>query len=108
VVGFARLSGAALLCAHWGWFVGCGVGDLGRFLFPDHSQRLPASTFYGAAGVRAGLEFPVAPPRFFLRTAFDLRAPIHPASYTFGSTTVFQAAGLGVGFGLGFVAELAP
>jgi hypothetical protein len=107
-VSFARVSGALLLCAHFGWFAGCGVGDVGRFIFPDHAQRLPASVFYGAAGVRAGFEFPVAPPRLFVRIAADVRAPIHPASYTFGTTTVFQAAGPGVGLGLGFLAELPP
>ncbi|MFT3775157.1 MAG: hypothetical protein QM820_58160 [Minicystis sp.] len=107
-VRFARLSGALLLCAHWGWFAGCGVGDVGRFIFPDHPRELPASTFYAAVGVRAGLEFPVAPPRFFLRVGLDVRAPIHQVSYTIGTATGFQAAGPGVGLGLGFLAELPP
>jgi hypothetical protein len=107
-LSFARLSGAVLLCAHWGWFSGCGVGDAGRFLFPNHTQKLPASTFYGAAGVRAGLEFPVGSPRLFLRAALDLRAPIHPASYTVGTTVRFQAAGPGAGLGLGMLVELPP
>jgi hypothetical protein len=107
-VSFARLSGALLLCGSWGWFAGCGVGDVGRVLFPDHVHALPASVFYGAVGARAGLEFPVAPPRFFLRAALDLRAPIHPASYKPDGVSIFEATGLGVGLGLGFLVELPP
>src|SRR5262249_40795573 len=105
-VNFARVSGALLVCAHVGWFAGCGVGDVGQFLFPHRAPVLPPSAFYGAVGVRAGLEFPVAPPRFFVRAAVDLRAPIHPVNYMFGNTAVFQAAGPGIGLGLGFLAEL--
>jgi hypothetical protein len=59
-------------------------------------------------GVRAGLEFPVAPPRLFLRAAMDLRAPIYPASYVFHGASLFQSAGPGVGLGLGLLAELPP
>jgi hypothetical protein len=109
-VGFARLSGAMLLCGHWGWFVGCGVGDAGRFIFPDHVPALPASTFYGAAGVRAKLEFPVAPPLVFLSVAVDLRAPIPPVNYVArnAGTTVFETAGPAFGLGLGLLWELSP
>jgi hypothetical protein len=105
-VSFARLSGALLLCGHWGWFTGCGVGDAGRFLFPNHIHALPASAPYDAAGVRANLEFPVAPPRIFLRVGVDVRAPIHPGNYNADAVTIFKSAGLGFGFGLGLVAEL--
>jgi hypothetical protein len=105
---FARVSGALLVCGHFGYFAGCGVGDVGRFLFPNHFQTLPASALYSAVGVRAALEFPVVPPRFFLRTAVDLRAPIHPASYSWMNANLFQAAGLGVGLGLGVLLELPP
>jgi hypothetical protein len=97
-----------LLCAHWGWFTGCGVGDAGRIWFPNHIQALPASILYGAAGVRVGLEFPVAPPRLFLRSALDLLAPIHPAKLSLGGAPIFEAAGPSVGLGLGVVVELAP
>lgn len=111
-VTVTRVSGALLLCGHYGWFAGCGVADVGRIFFPrvafPHVAPLPASTLYATAGVRVGLEFPIAPPRFFLRAAFDLRAPIGMSSYTYKNTTVFEAAGLGVGVGFGFVAELAP
>lgn len=106
-VSFARLSGALVLCGHYSWFVGCGVGDVGRMFFLD-SQKLPASALYVSAGVRMGAEFPVAPPRFFLRASLDLRTPIRVVSYTYRDITVFQTAGLGVGAVLGFVAELGP
>jgi hypothetical protein len=105
-VSFARLSGALLLCAHIGWFAGCGAGDAGRFLFPNHVHALPDSVFYGAAGVRAGLEFPVAPPRLFLRVGLDVRAPIHPASYSTAHGSIFEAAGPSGGVGLGVLTEL--
>jgi hypothetical protein len=107
-VSFARVSGAMVLCAHFGLFAGCGVGDAGGFIFPNHVQELPASTVYGAIGVRAGLELPVAPPRFFLRVTLDLRAPIHPASYTHRGDSAFEAAGPSGGLGLGGLFELAP
>ena len=107
-VAFARLSGALLVCAHFGWFAGCGVADVGRFFFPNHIQALPASAFYGAAGVRAGLEFPVVSTRVFLRVAMDLRAPISPARFVSKRANVFAAAGPGAGLGLGVVVELPP
>jgi hypothetical protein len=107
-VSFARVSGALLVCGHYSWFVGCGVGDAGRFIFPNHVQVLPASTFYGAVGARVGLEFPVAPPRFFLRVAVDMRAPIPPASYARQGAVVFETAGPGIGIGIGGLFELAP
>jgi hypothetical protein len=107
-VRFARASGALLACAHLAWFVGCGVGDVGRLLFPDHAPALPAAAFYGAAGVRTGLEAPVVPSRLFLRTTVDLLAPIHPKSYVTAHDTLFQVAGPGVGLGLGLVLELPP
>jgi hypothetical protein len=107
-VSFARLSGALLLCGHWGWFAGCGVGDAGRFFFPNHIPTLPASTFYGAVGARASLEFPVAPPLTFLRVAVDLRAPAPPARYWARSTntTIFETAGPAIGLGIGLLWEL--
>jgi hypothetical protein len=68
----------------------------------------PPSAFYGAAGVRARLEFPVAPPRLFLSVAVDMRAPIHPVSYTHGGASIFVSAGLSAGLGLGLLAEFPP
>jgi len=105
-VSFGRVSGALLLCGHWRWFTGCGVGDAGRFFFPDHIQALPASVLYGAIGVRTSLEFPVAPPRVFLRVGLDVRAPIHPASYKPEGVNIFEVAGPSVGLGFGLVTEL--
>jgi hypothetical protein len=84
------------------------VADAGAFLFPRHSQGLPTSALYTALGVRAALEFPVVAARFFLRAAVDLRAPIRPASYWVMTTNIFEAAGLGVGLGLGALFEIAP
>ena len=107
-MSFGRLSGAFLLCGHFGWFAGCGIGDAGRFFFPDRAGLLPASVFYGAVGARTRLEFPVAPPRLFLSTSVDVRAPIHPASYLFKGNSVFDAAGPSVGLGVGALFELAP
>jgi hypothetical protein len=107
-VSFARVSGALVLCGHLSWFVGCAVGDVGRFVFPNHIHELPASTFYGAVGVRAGLELPVVPPRLFLRVGVDLRAPIPPVRKAAGGVDVFASAGPGVGLGLGALFELAP
>lgn len=107
-VTFARISGALLVCAHGGWFAGCGVADAGRIIFPAHPQTLPSSTWYGAVGVRAGVDFPVKPGRVFVRTLLDLRAPIRPANYSFRGQDVFVASGLGFGLGLGVVVELPP
>ncbi len=105
-VTFARMSGALFACAHIGWFAGCGVGDMGAFLFPAHNPALPKSAFYGAAGVRASASFPIAPPRLFLDTTIDLRVPIHPVSYSTTSAKYFEAAGLGGGLGVGLKLEL--
>ena len=107
-VSFARLTGGLVVCAHFGWFAGCGVADAGRFIFPDHVQALPASIFYGSAGARARFEFPVAPPLVFLSTSMDLRAPIHPVSYSTPHGNIFEAAGPSAGFGLGLTLELPP
>jgi hypothetical protein len=107
-VSYARVSGALLLCAHFGWFAGCGVGDVGRFFFPDRIAGLPPSTFYGAAGVRTNLEFPIAPPHLFVRVGVDLRAPIHTATYAPMGRVAFQAAGPGVGLGLSLLLEVSP
>jgi hypothetical protein len=105
-VSFARASSALLLCAHYGLFAGCVVGEAGRFFFPDHAGRLPASILSGAAGGRAGLEFPVLPPRLFLGVAVDLRAPIPPTKKTSMGQTVFETAGPSVGLGFALRVEL--
>jgi hypothetical protein len=107
-VSFWRISGDLLLCGHVGWFAGCGLGQAGRFIFPERIAPMPASAFYGALGVRTEVDFPLAPPRLFLSAAFDVLAPIHPANYleTGTTTTVFETAGPSVGFGLGLRAEL--
>jgi hypothetical protein len=110
-VSSARVSGALALCAHIGLGAACGLADAGRILFPDHVQVLPASTFYGAAGVRLRLEVPIVPPRLLLSTDLDLRAPIRQAHFTYGTTTVttvFDSAAPGVRLGFGLLLELPP
>jgi hypothetical protein len=107
-VSFGRASAALLACGIYGWFAGCAVGDVGRFLFPDHVRGLPPSARYDAAGVRVGMEFPVAPPWLILRTTLDLRAPIDPFSVTAAHANVFSPVGLSVGLGLGVLVELSP
>jgi hypothetical protein len=64
------------------------------------------SALYSAAGVRLKLEFPIAPPRLFLSAAIDMRAPIHPVSYTYAGRAAFEASGLAAGLGLSLLAEL--
>ncbi len=105
-VTFGRVSGALLACGHYGWFAGCMVGDVGRFFFPSHVPALPASAPYRAAGVRVGLEFPVSPPRLFLRTTLDVRAPIAATNLTLEHLPAFEVAGPSVGLGLGVLVEL--
>jgi hypothetical protein len=103
---FTRVSGSLLVCGHYGWFAGCGVGEVGRTFFPSHIAVLPPSTLYGAAGARVRLEFPVAPPWLFLTTALDVRAPIPPASFTYEGHSIFQVAGPSIGLGIGLLVEL--
>jgi hypothetical protein len=107
-VGFSRVVGAAVLCGSWGWFTGCGIGEAGRLAFSPRLAFMPDTALYAAAGVRAGFDFPVLPPRLFLHTAVDVLAPINPASYVSSKSTVFQAAGPAVGLGLGLLFELSP
>jgi hypothetical protein len=106
-LSFARLSGALRLCAHASWFAACATADAGRFLFPEHPQEMPASAFSGAAGALVGLEIPLAPPRLFLTSFLEVRAPIRPVSYELWGTTVFASSTPGVGVGLGALFETA-
>jgi hypothetical protein len=107
-VTFARVSGVLAGCGHVGWFAACALADAGRFIFPNHVQALPASAFYGAAGARAKIEAPIAPPRLFLSASVDLRAPIRPASYATPHGAIFAVAGPGAGLGLALLLELPP
>ena len=105
-VRFARISGALLLCGHFGWFEGCGVSDTGRFIFPDPVPPLPATTFYGSLGVRMGFNLPVDPPRVFIHAAVDLRAPVNTTSFAAKGMEVFSPAGFSGGLGFGLTYEL--
>ncbi len=62
---FARVTGALLLCGNYEWLVGCLKGQAGQILFTG-SVPSRAAQIYAAAGLRLGLEFPVAPSWFFL------------------------------------------
>jgi hypothetical protein len=108
-VRFSRISGGLLLCGHHGIFAACGVYDEGRILFPNHIAQLPASTLYAAAGARAALEFPIAPPYLFLGALVDMRAAIRPTplmSNMSSATTIFAPAAPGFTFGAGLRFEL--
>jgi hypothetical protein len=105
-VSFARISGELRLCAHFGWFAGCGIGGAGRILFPNHVNALPASDFYATVGGSTGLDFPISPPRLFLHTGVDLRAPILPHVHTVGGVNIFDTSGPSVGLSLAVLVEL--
>jgi hypothetical protein len=106
-VSEARVMGALLLCGHYGHFIGCGQAAGGAVLFPGHVPLLPASTRYGAAGIRLGLEFELA-PRFFLRVGLDVLLPFwrtnFPGLQPGGS--VFEIISPNIGLGLGGLWEL--
>ena len=75
------LSGSLVPCGHYRWFVGCGLLSLGVLRAEGVNVLHPAedSTFYAAAGVRAGLEWPVV-PAFALRVSGDVLVNLHPAA----------------------------
>jgi hypothetical protein len=99
-VSFARLTGALLACAHLDPLVACLKGQVGGVLFPGTVPPEPAQ-LYAAAGVRLGLEFPIAPSRFILRVDGELVPTIDPVSIPTGKGTSWQVAGWNGGIGLG-------
>jgi hypothetical protein len=103
-VRFARATGALMLCAHHDILVGCLAGRAGRILFPGSSPALPTLS-YAAAGVRVGLEFPVA-PWFLVRLDGELLPTIDPATAMISNEAVFQVARLNAGLGLGGLFDL--
>lgn len=85
------LAGALVPCGHWRWFVGCGVVAVGSLrlegLYLDPSTPggvVEPRTGYGvyaAAGLRAGLEWPVPSLRqLALRLSGDALFTIHPVT----------------------------
>jgi hypothetical protein len=73
------LAASVVPCGHYGWFFGCGVVSVG-VLRVDHFNVLqPAqdSGIYVAAGLRAGLEWPIV-PAFALRVSGDVLLNAHP------------------------------
>ena len=106
-VSEARAMGALLLCGHYGYFIGCGQTAGGAILFPTRYSSLPASTRYGAAGIRLGLEFEVA-PRFFLRVGLDVFLPFWRTNFPGppGGSSAFEIANPNWGLGLGGLWEI--
>lgn len=99
-VSFARVTGALLACGHMDPLVACLKGQVGGVLFHGSAPPHPAER-YAAAGIRLGLEFPIAPSRFILRVDGELLPTIDPASIPVGKLTAFQVAGWNGGIGLG-------
>jgi hypothetical protein len=99
-VSFARVTGALLACGHLDPLVACLEAQVGGVLFPGTVPPHPAE-LYAAAGVRLGLEFPIAPSRFILRVDGELLPTIDPESIGMGKVTAFQVAGWNGGIGLG-------
>jgi hypothetical protein len=102
---FTRVTGALLLCAHYAWFVGCTKGEGGRLMLLGNVY--PSTYRYAAVGVRLGLDFPAAAPRFYIRVAGELLGTINPATVKFQNQGVLQVAGAntGAGFGVLFVMD---
>ena len=74
------LAASLVPCGHYGWFVGCGVVSVGVLRTNGVNVVHPAredSGIYVAAGVRAGLEWPVI-PALALRLSGDLLLNAHP------------------------------
>jgi hypothetical protein len=104
----ARVIGTLVLCGHYPPFVSCIKGDAGAILFPDHAPSIPAAAPYGAIGGRVGVEYPVAPPSFLVRTTLDLSIPIVRTTVPneLGGAPAFTIASPNFGLGLGVVWDL--
>ena len=107
-VSSARFVGTLVLCGHFSPFVTCFKSDAGAVLFPHPAMLVPASAPYGAIGGRVGVEYPLAPPWFFIRTVLDLSIPIRPVSVPsmMGGDPVFAVASPNFGLGIGVLWEL--
>lgn len=66
-----RVTGAIVPCGHWRWLLGCALVEAG-VLGAGSNAPQPASgtSFVGGAGLRAGLQIPLADP-IALRIAVD-------------------------------------
>jgi hypothetical protein len=73
------LAASLVPCGHYRWFVGCAVLSAGVLQAKGADVLQPAqdSGIYAAAGVRAGLEWPVV-PAFALRLSADALVNLHP------------------------------
>ncbi|MFO0761268.1 MAG: hypothetical protein U0359_32615 [Byssovorax sp.] len=104
----ARVIGTLSLCGHSPPFVACLKADAGAILFPNHALFVPPSLPYGAIGGQVGVEYPVAPPSFLIRTTLDLSIPIHPPNVPSprDNDPLFAIASPNFGLGLGVVWDI--
>jgi hypothetical protein len=75
------LAGSVVPCGHYGWFVGCGLLSVGslRVEGVDLAKPLSGSSAYLAAGLRAGIEWPIPGlPVLALRASGDALVTVHP------------------------------
>jgi hypothetical protein len=74
-------AGSIVPCGHYKWFVGCGLVTVGVFRDEGINLVKPAqdSAAYLAAGLRAGLEWPIV-PAFALRVSGDALLNLHQAA----------------------------
>ncbi len=111
-VSTTLVLGALVPCAHYQWFAGCLVGELGRYqasatatgVTPDEQ-----TTLYGLAGARVKFEIPVVADRLFVSLAANLLgAPMRPSvRLIYPGTepqTEWESAAVTAGFGAGLVA----
>lgn len=73
------LAGSLVPCGHYKWFVGCGIVTVGVLRDEGVNLDVPArdAAAYFAAGIRAGVEFPVV-PAFAFRVSGDVLLNLHP------------------------------
>jgi hypothetical protein len=74
-------AGSLVPCGVYGWFVGCGVVTVGGLMAegtsPPHAAA--GASVYAAAGVRAGIEWPIpGVPALALRASADALATVQP------------------------------
>jgi hypothetical protein len=72
-------AGSIVPCGHYKWFVGCGLVTVGAFRAEGVGlgASMQGADVYFAAGLRAGLEWPIV-PAFALRLSGDMLVNLHP------------------------------
>jgi hypothetical protein len=104
------LAASLVPCGHYGWFVGCGLVSAG-VLRAEGVNVLHAAQdegVYFAAGVRAGIEWPIV-PAFALRASADVLVNLHPLAaqvdFDAGRDQVWKSGPFAALFGGGLVAR---